>query len=154
MSWAFSASCVLKGYECQSPDDSSELPGYLDASPLPSQKYYLHGYPRILSDPPRQRESARARPWNLYSCVQTMCCRISKVCSACVHVSDETTRAKSRGGYLWVKVQYALVSTPATLRLFSQPPSTDKITLQPLYATPACRKQSLAWCARAGSGEG
>jgi hypothetical protein len=30
--WAFFASCVLEVYECQSPGDSSELPGYLDTS--------------------------------------------------------------------------------------------------------------------------
>ncbi|KAH9961714.1 hypothetical protein BC827DRAFT_255444 [Russula dissimulans] len=28
----FFASCVLEGYECQSPSDSSELPGHLDSS--------------------------------------------------------------------------------------------------------------------------
>jgi hypothetical protein len=40
MSRAFSASCVLEGYERQSPGDSSELPGYLDTSLL----HYLRGY--------------------------------------------------------------------------------------------------------------
>ena len=34
----FFASCVLEGYECQSPGDSSELPEYLDTSLLPEKK--------------------------------------------------------------------------------------------------------------------
>ncbi len=56
--WAF-ASCVLEEYECQSPGDSSELPGYLD-SPLPEKStIYTATHIRFLSDPPRQRYSAR-----------------------------------------------------------------------------------------------
>jgi hypothetical protein len=55
MSWAFSASCILEGYECQSPGDSSELPGYLDISLLPPQEntiYPASTHIRFLSDPP------------------------------------------------------------------------------------------------------
>ncbi len=54
MSWAFSASCILEGYECQSPSNSSELPGYLDAS-LPPSKNSIYVHPFSFSDPPRQR---------------------------------------------------------------------------------------------------
>ena len=113
MSWAFSASCILEGYECQSPGNSSELPGYLDTSPLPSKKQYLlHGYARPcpFSDPPRQRYSARAQPWDLDSCVQTRSCRIGKVRPS-AHVSR---RGRSREEDICVE-KYALVSTPATL---------------------------------------
>ena len=61
MSWAFFASCVLKGNECQSPGDSSKFPGYLDTSLLPPEKNttYTATYINFLSDPPRQRYSAR-----------------------------------------------------------------------------------------------
>ncbi len=57
------ASCVLEGYKCQSPGDSSELPGYLDSSPLPEKNtIYSVVYIRFLSDPPRQTQTPLTLP--------------------------------------------------------------------------------------------
>jgi hypothetical protein len=126
MSWAFSASCVLEGYECQSPGDSSELPGYLD-TPLPPPKHYLPTRLRtsvFFPTPLKQRYSARAQPWDLDSCVQTRSCHISKV-HPCGHVLNESTRAKSRGGYLCGKLRVSIytrhVSFPNPLRQTQTP---------------------------------
>jgi hypothetical protein len=43
MVWAFLCLLLLEVYECWSPSDSSELPGYLDASLLPENLFtYIH----------------------------------------------------------------------------------------------------------------
>ena len=120
----FSASCVLEGYECQSPGDSSELPGYLDTSLLPPKKslstIYMATHIRFLSDPPRPRYSARElQPWKLDSCVQTRSCRIGKA-RPCSYVLNKSTRAKSRGGYLCGEVRVCSICTRRAS--FSNPP--------------------------------
>ena len=56
-SWAFFASCVLEGYECQSPSNPSELPRYLDASLSP--KHYLSTF--TSSNTPRPLQPSRPR---------------------------------------------------------------------------------------------
>ena len=102
------ASCVLEGYECQSPGNSSELPGYLDASLLP-QKMTTTAlstrrlvptsdfFPTPLDNviPPRQFQPEETR----FLRADEEPRRISKVRPS-VHVLNESTRAKSRGGYL------------------------------------------------------
>ena len=52
MSWAFLPLASSKVYECQSPGDSSELPGYLDSPPPPETTiYYLHTLPDFFPTP-------------------------------------------------------------------------------------------------------
>ena len=86
MSWAF-ASCVLEGYERQSPGDSSKLPGYLDSSLLPEKKknsIYTATQISFLSIPPQQRyyTAREFQQWRQDSCVQTRSCRTSNVVHA------------------------------------------------------------------------
>jgi len=143
MSWASFASCVLEGYECQSPGDSSELPGYLDTSLLPEKNtIYVATHIYFLSDPPRQRYSTRdSQPRKLDSCMQTRNCR-SKA-RPCLHVL-KSTRAMSRGGCLSGKVRVSIYTRQASF------PNPDKHNnLQPLYATPACRSKVLHGVQRA-----
>ena len=75
MSWAF-ASCVLEGYERQSPGDSSKLPGYLDSSLLPERRKKKHSiytttHIRFLSNPPQQRyyTAREFQQWRQDTCV-------------------------------------------------------------------------------------
>jgi hypothetical protein len=119
----FFASCVLEGYESQSPGDSSELPGYLDTS-LPPEKntiYYMAVHIHFLSDPPRQRYSTRE------STTETRLLHADKELSSkdrpCLHVLSQ--RGRCREGDV-CEEKYALVSTPATL--LPKPPSTNTRT--------------------------
>jgi len=124
MRWAFFASCVLEGYECQSPGDSSELPGYLDSSPLPLENA-IYTTTHICSSfrPPSNNVIPLAS-----STMETRLLRAEKVLShqqgrPCVHALNESMRAKSRGGYLCGKVRVSIY--PAT-RLFSRPLDKQK----------------------------
>jgi hypothetical protein len=90
------------------------VPWQLVRTPRVSRRFAaalkLSTYIRSLSDPPRQRYSARTQPWDLDSCVQTRSCRIGKVRPS-AHVSR---RGRSREEDIYVQ-KYALVCTPATL---------------------------------------
>jgi hypothetical protein len=104
---------------------------------------YTATHIRFLSDPPRQRHSARElQLGKLDSRVQTRSCRIGKV-RPCAHVLNESTSAnlRSRGGYLFGEVRVIIDTRHASS--FPNPPSTHTNTLQPLYATPACRSKVL-----------
>ena len=135
--WAFSASYVLKGYECQSPGNSSELPGYPDASPLPKKLSTVHWLRTWFSFRPPSTTLFRSRP--------TMGSRLLRADKKLSHRQGtsvfpcESTRAKSRGGYL------RGISTDQYLhlpRVCPQPRSTKRNTHQLLHGTPACTCRS------------
>ena len=81
--------------------------------------------------------------------MQTRSCRTGKV-YPCAHVLNESTRAKSRGGYLRGKVRISIYARHA-----SSPTTLDKRNRPLAVICGTCvQKQRLTWCARAGSGEG
>src|SRR6266852_4272800 len=110
MSWAISASCVLEGYECQSPGNSSELPGYLDTSLPPSKKHYLRT--SVFFFRPLSTTLFRSR--------STMGSRLLRADKKLSHRQGssirpcEPTRAKSRGGYLCGKVRISIYTRHAS----------------------------------------
>src|SRR6266852_2937942 len=110
MSWAISASCVLEGYECQSPGNSSELPGYLDTSLPPSKKHYLRT--SVFFFRPLSTTLFRSR--------STMGSRLLRANKKLSHRQSssirpcESTRAKSRGGYLCGKVRISIYTRHAS----------------------------------------
>jgi hypothetical protein len=75
--WAFfNASCVLEGYECQSPSNSSELPGHLDAWLPPDTHTHAHTLSRRRSWKRRhqlpQHLQDRHPRWNARSSSNTL----------------------------------------------------------------------------------
>ena len=132
---------------------SHKSPGSRHVTAAPNQHYLLHPkylHPLSFRLPSttlfRSRSTMETR-----LLVQTRSCRTGKDCPRTHVLEVDEGEVERRISESVRKSTRKYLHPP---RSFPQPHSTNTNTLQRLYATTCVQKQSLAWCARAGSGKG
>jgi hypothetical protein len=110
---------------------------------------YTATHIRLLSDPPRQTQTPFSRCMR-HLRVETRSCMVCK--------GQDQGRVEGGKCNKVYSTYRRLLHLPRSTRLHTSVvfpiPSTNTNTLQPLYATPACRSKVLHGVQRAGSGEG